>query len=564
MTECLEMEYGPLCARHAIEVLSEDIKPPHGVGGAALSPELRKAWAPEQLKSLSVLESFVKSSAPFPLKFIVFGKLSWSGKNHPTQEVQEGCRKLCEVISGDPEFSFTEVLLGKAWEDRTKDRDAAAAKLAQEFPTPEKLIAKLAELSQTLTNYFADKHRMGLGALVHAISKANMRLGLDTATRLIEKKTPKELVWLANPLIFPARWQKDLYPEFLELTERLISEKISDALYNLPSWFRGLAQELKPEEWHIVEQLPRLDETKQNDMTYYLLRDLSKKGETEKNRVKALILSLPDLAPDEVRVADAVCQSLGKAGEEGLTSADFGEADVRRFTWKFKALREISVDSYWLAEWLAFVGGHFPDLLLEFFVARMKYAREHQDEEFRAIPFEGDLHQYFSQTRPESRVRLAKELVDMLSTEHDSKDYDVRSLIWHVLASDFASTVACFQEKARDGEAGLKKAVYLLQEAPPGFATSEASAQFVLELLTAAKGISAEFFARALSTLVSSATSGAMVGQAGQPPDRLVELAAKCDSMLAKLDATDPRRELYRSLRDRVALDIKSFQEDDL
>lgn len=566
IAECLDMKYGILCARQAIAALTEDVKPPHGIGGAAFSPELQAEWVPEQLKSLESLQNFCASGAPFPLKYSIEGKLKWIAKNHPIAELRNPAKSLCEKIAADPEFQFIEVLVDRGFEDRTQARDVQAKKIVAECRTPSALIAKCRDLSDLLVTYYSDNYRMGLGGLVHAIGRADVRLGLNTAKQLLDSQSPKELLWLANPLMAPARADANLFPDYLELVQKIVRDNITEALSNLPSWYMGLSHDLRPEEWPVIEQLTVADSTKHNDMTFFILRAMSKRDADSKQKVKELLLKLPDVGPSEARVADARCHAMAREGrEEGLVQSDLSEAEARQFTWKIMPLDELSADSYKLAEWLAYLGENYPDLLVEFFVERMRHSKQlgKGKGDYRAIPLDGDFQQYFGKTSAEAKEKLVKQLFELLGNEEGSEDYDVRSLIWHVLSSDCGATARSLSEiQGAGGEAKIKKLIYLLQEAPPAFATGRDGDNFVPEFLVTAKALSSDILSRAVSALVISATSGPMISEGDKPPENLVALMSKCEEKLKELKSDSPSHQFYRALKDHVAFDLKRYKEE--
>jgi hypothetical protein len=562
LSQVLTGKYGPLRIKEAIDILAQDLAVPIGVGGARFTLDLQNQWRAEQLKSLTLLAKFVDDTAEFIPKYWVFEGLKWAAQHHSDSTIKKAAQDICAKIKTSPEYEFYSVLLAKGWDDVGTQRNKVAKKILLDAVSPEQLIKELARINELRNSFKIDSAGSGVGALAHEIAKANPAMGLQTGELLATGADFKELLWLVNPLIEPARGVPELFRKYIELVHWIFDNNVVDILQYFPQWYCGHAADFHDEEWAIVDKMIANDTSKRNLYAFYTLRILAT-NKSYYGEVKKRILELPGVAPDDALIANSMCQIFAEDNkEDGLKKADFTEDEARTFTLKFVKLNNLDLDTYWLDAWLGHVGYTYPNVLFEFFIIRLEYSSELPKNAygFSAIPSRHELSPYFKGIDGVNRKRLLLNLVNIFNEPFDDDSCSIRTLFWHVGIWDTDVVCAVFTDIILGKPRDIVKVIKLLNEAPSDFTIKPANLEFIRMFLTKAFA-SDELFKKAVSALISSTFTGVWSSSPGKPPQKFVDIVAYCDVVLSNMQTTEPLAIFLTNFKKAAEAQINSSSE---
>ncbi len=221
------------------------------------------------------------------------------------------------------------------------------------------------------------------------------------------------------------------------------------------------------------------------------------------------------------------------------------------------------LDGHWTELFLSNTSKSFPDLTLDFFIARVERAVSTNSWDYRPTNHGPYVHVPLKFKEASNYGALLAKTVQWVSNARHEKEqrtlfnYRAREL-FEAAFGQFDEEVVRFLARWSEtaDEAGFKIIANLLKEAPHTFVFTHKD--FVLALMTRAQRVGAAALKYAGSALYSASVSGVRQGSPGEPFERDVESKQKCEEILATLSKFSPAYELYDGLLKHAQREIDS------
>lgn len=226
--------------------------------------------------------------------------------------------------------------------------------------------------------------------------------------------------------------------------------------------------------------------------------------------------------------------------------------DVQLFLDKLMEVPQL--DGHWTETFLSNTSKSFPEMALDFLIARVERAVSTKSWKYRPTNHGPYVHVPLKfNEAPNYGALLSKTVQWIGSTSYDEDqrvlfNYRARELFEAAFGA-FDEEVIQFLERWSEtaDEAGFKIIANLLGEAPHTFVFTHKD--FVLALMTRAQRVGADALKDVGSSLYSASVGGMRQGVAGEPFARDIESKQKCEEILATLSKFSPAYELYDGLR---------------
>lgn len=249
------------------------------------------------------------------------------------------------------------------------------------------------------------------------------------------------------------------------------------------------------------------------------------------------------------RLADELLCLFG-FGEE-LRFDLLSKEDVQLLLDKLMEVPEL--DGHWTETFLSNTSKSFPEMALDFFIARVERAVSTKLWKYRPTNHGPYVHVPLKFKEAPNYGALLAKTVQWISSANYEKDlrvlfnYRARELFEAAFGA-FDEEVVQFLERWSEtaDEAGFKIISNLLEEAPHTFVFTHKD--FVLELMTRAQRVGSDALKYVGSAFFSSSVGGIRQGTAGEPFARDIESKQKCEEILATLSKFSPAYELYDGL----------------
>jgi hypothetical protein len=548
LEECALGKHGNWLINEAINLLCEDVAPPRGMMGMNVTKEMHGQWEAEQSASLEALRRVRAAGVgPIPSGWM-WERLEWIAQNHPSSSIRKTTSDLRSELEKTPDFDLYKVLLVHASDLGNNEQAIVAKRLLAGEKNPKEVLALIAGLHAKLAEFNADARGFGLGGLVSEMSRLKPALGLAAGKELLASG-PKDLLFLVMGFIASAREDPAQFGDYLHVVISAVKNNVDEVVWQLPNYYRAYASALRQEEWPIIECIVTHEKARTNTLTFYVLRELARHAE-HRERVRKLLLGLPPTT--DAKLADSICEIFDD--KDGLKHTDLSKKETVALLTKFLKVPRFEYNMHWLGTWLAYIGRTYPDLLLRFFVFRIRMKGHLKDPlqrtNFRPVPHSlSSISAFFKATPEQERKRMMARLIAILGRPDDELRYDVRELFWHVGTWDQGATAAALEEALRNGKLRAEDAAWLLAEAPEAFVVSRDRLAFLEYLLRAAKAESDEIYDRARANLVYCATSGETVRTVGEPSAKFKGILEFSSAVISEWDSTSPVRQLFEDLK---------------
>ncbi|WP_339030443.1 restriction endonuclease [Bradyrhizobium symbiodeficiens] len=237
-------------------------------------------------------------------------------------------------------------------------------------------------------------------------------------------------------------------------------------------------------------------------------------------------------------------------GEE-LRFDRLNKEDVQLFLDKLMEVPEL--DGHWTETFLSNTSKSFPEMALDFFIARIERAVETKSWKYRPTNHGPYVHVPLKFKDASNYGGLLAKTVQWISSadyEEDQRvlfNYRARELFEAAFGA-FDEEVVQFLDRWSEtaDQTAFKIIANLLEEAPHTFVFTHKD--FVLVLMTRAQRAGPDALKYISSALFSSSIGGVRQGAAGEPFPRDVETKLKCEEILANLSRFSPAYELYDGL----------------
>ncbi|MEH2499855.1 transcriptional regulator with XRE-family HTH domain [Bradyrhizobium sp. AZCC 1678] len=542
-------------ATKAAEALGHALHYPRGMFNAKVDKSLYDEWTAIFCETMGEIERAVRSHAYDPLVLVGLVKaISWHDQYSNTA-TSKPAKKLKKLLTASLDYRvFATLSDGYGMEFRRfnpKTHEAEWDKYLKSLAS--ELIAKFA-LGEDLRQFIAEQLEHIRAANPNASASPHVLYGaLLRASPTLPEATIAEA--LQNPVSPTARfvgdalltlWLKDVsagrskMQQLLRCSNPDLHASVGRAIQGI-----SLAQRAYgPEEADALEQLL----SSEHEWTVYsgihALRSLSRA-----NAEDALRLARRTNVGATPRLADELLCLFG-FGEE-LPFHLLSEADVKLFFDKLMAIPKL--DGHWTEVFLSNASKSFPDLTLDFLIARIEKAVSTNSWNYRPTNHGPYVHVPLKLREAPNYGALLAKTVQWISNARYEKDqrvlfnYRAREL-FEAAFGEFDEEVVAFLARWSEtaDEAGFKIMSNLLEEAPHTFVFTHKD--FVFKLMSRAKRVGDKALEYVGSALFSASVGGMRQGTAGEPFPRDVETKESAEQILATLSKFSPVYELYDSL----------------
>ncbi|MDA9537736.1 hypothetical protein ACM41_16505 [Bradyrhizobium sp. CCBAU 21362] len=542
-------------ATRAAEALSHALHYPRGMFNAKVDKSMYDEWTGIFCETIEEIERAVRSHSHDPLVLVGIVKaISWHDQYSNTATAKPA-KKLKKLLTASLDYRVFATLSDgygmefRRFNPKTHENEwdkylkSLAAELIAKFPAGEDLRRFIAEQLEHIRaanpNESASPH-----VLYSTLLRAAPTMPAATIADALKNSGSPTARFAGDALL--TLWLEDVGAGRSAMQQMLAcpSPELHACVGRALSVINFGERPYGPAEAKALEQLV----SSENEWTAYsgihALRSLSLADAEEALRLARLtnIGASPRLADD------LLC--LFVFGEE-LPFHLLNETDVKLLFDKLMAIPKL--DGHWTEVFLSNTSKSFPDLTLDFLIARIEKAVSTNTWNYRPTNHGPYVHVPLKfREAPNYGALLAKTVQWISSAQYDKDqrvlfNYRAREL-FEAAFGEFDEEVVSFLARWSEtaDEAGFKIMSNLLEEAPHTFVFTHKD--FVLELMTRAQRVGAETLKYVGSALFSSSVGGIRQGTAGEPFARDVETKESCEQILATLSKFSPAYELYDGL----------------
>lgn len=539
----------------AAQALGDALRYPMGLFNSKIDNTLYNEWTAIFCETLDDIERAVRSHTYDPLVVVGIAKaISWHDQ-YSQSETSKHAKKLKKALTGSLEYRvFATLSDGYGMEFRRfnpKTRDAEWKKYLQSLSA--ELIAKFPE-GESLRRFIADQLEHIRTAKPEGSPSPHVLYGtLLSASATLPEITIADA--LQNPASVTARFVGDslqaLWLKDVDAGRRAMRRLKASSSPELHAHIgRALAainfvqRPYGDEEAQALEWLLSSENEWTVFSAIYALRAVARANPPE-----ALRLARKTNIGASPRLADELLCPFG-FGEE-LPFARLSKEDIELLLGKLMNIPQLT--GHWIEVFLSNTSKSFPELALDFFIARVERAVSTNSWDYRPTNHGPYVHVPLKfKEVPNYGALLAKTVQWISNARYESDqnvmfNYRARELFEAAFGHFDEEVVQFIGRWSETGdEATFKIIANLLQEAPNDFVFSHKD--FVLTLMTKAQRAGSEALKQVGSALFSASIGGVREGTPGKPFARDIEAKQKCEEILATLSKFSPAYELYDGL----------------
>jgi len=544
----------------ALDLLIEVLRHPPGLFGRVPSEEEELYLEQEQNNALTIIKRAIPVLKSDVINSIIKKDLRWYQLHGRTQGIKNAVKEVIDSIRETDSFRIVRAVIGNFREFLDQDfsrenHDQAVEKEMREVG--DIIISKygsagdiFASFNSILKDIFLFKLSANPNYILSQLSKVNPEIALDLC-RLIVANPDAELSRFFSSLIWPLRLNGSFNAKINEIIKEAIAKKDCQPCLNIAHSYSFGIEQYTEEDTHNIKSLLILNV---KDITRALIHGVSRIG--QKASAIAYELSLLINLEQMPDISDDFCSIFEP--KYGVQLNELSDAQIQTLLEKLLKINIFERQHYHADQLLKNIAHRYPDMVVEFLLKRIEYARDNdvRAREYAPLPYLDFEHDFFDVSKFKDAAKYLQKVLE-LSIKPEGLDIFWLPKLFKLLSSNFSKeSIDILEGWINSGkEENIIAISFLLREANQEFLFSQY--EFIGKLLEKATGISAECLKSVKSNLFGIAVSGGTTRTHGQPSQKSIDLKNKGEGVSKKFSTSQPGFKFYLEIAEYGDEEIK-------
>lgn len=550
----------------ALDLLVEVLRYPPGLFGRVPSTEEMTYLGQEQNNALDIIKRAIPKLKSDVINSIIKKDLRWYQLHGRTPEIKSAVKKVIDSIEETDIFRITRAVIGNFREFLEQDfsRESHDQAVDKEMKEVESIILSqygsadniFTSLNSILKEIFSYKLSADPSYILSQLSKDKPEIALGISSFIVANPDAGISRFFSS-LIWPLRLNGDFKAKMNEIIKEAIAKKNYWPCLNIAHAFSYGVDEYTDEDINNIKNLLILNN---REITKSLIHGISKIG--QKKPMVAFELSLLIDLKQIADITDDFCRIFEP--KYGVQLNNLTDPQIQILLEKLLTINIFERQHYHADRLLKNIAHKSPDVIIEFLLKRLEYARDNdiRSKDYAPLPYLDFEYDFFDTSIFQDAKKYMQKVLE-LSVNPLGLDLFWLPKLFKLLSNNFSGeSIIVLTEWIKSGEEKNIIAIsFLLREANQGFLFSQY--EFIGKLLEAAVAISTECFKNVKSNLFGIAVSGGSTRSHGQPSQKDVDLRDNGRAMSKKFQLTHPGYKFFEEVAEYGENRIKEELERD-